>query len=184
MECILDFRICYTALSIKLQYQRRLLLELIGNKGKEISIFRNPLPKYTKMMIENVTGLETTGWKSTFMDNLKEVPIETVSDAFISMLKSLYNQLKSHPSSWPFLKPVSTAEVPDYYEVVKNPMDFKTIGDKLKFKQYSNMNDFFDDMNQIFMNCRVYNDKVTEYYECANNLEHFFHLRMRETGFL
>lgn len=30
--------------------------------------------------------------------------------------------IMSHPSAWPFLKPVDPNEVPDYYEVIKNPI--------------------------------------------------------------
>lgn len=29
--------------------------------------------------------------------------------------------------SWPFLKPVSSKQVPDYYDVVKTPIDLLTI---------------------------------------------------------
>ena len=30
--------------------------------------------------------------------------------------------LQSHKMAWPFLEPVSVEEVPEYYEVIKNPM--------------------------------------------------------------
>lgn len=35
--------------------------------------------------------------------------------------------LKKFKSSWPFHEPVSAESVPDYYTIVKEPMDMKTI---------------------------------------------------------
>ena len=184
MECILNPNISYTDLSNRLRRQRRLLTELIHRRSEEIGRKRPGIELSGEIEIDDIPGIENTGWKLTSSDNLKEMSFEKDFEKLYSVLKNIYNQLKSHPSSWPFLKPVSAADVPDYYEVVKNPMDFKTMGDKLKAKNYTSIKLFSFDMTQIFMNCRVYNDKLTEYYDCANNLEQFFHLKLREAGFL
>ncbi|KAI6648798.1 Histone acetyltransferase KAT2B-like [Oopsacas minuta] len=184
MECVLDANISYTDLSNRLRRQRRLLTELIRKRSEEIGVIQPGIEMSGEINIEDIPGIENTGWKRTSSDDLKEMSFEKDLDKLYTVLKNIYNQLKSHPSSWPFLKPVSSIDVPDYYEVVKNPMDFKTMGDKLKSKFYTNIRVFFVDMTQIFMNCRVYNDKQTEYYDCANNLEQFFHLKLREAGFL
>ena len=184
MECILDANISYTDLSNRLRRQRRLLTELIHKRSEEIGRVRPGIDLSGEIEIEAIPGIGNTGWRITSSDDLKEMSFEKDFDKLYSVLKNIYNQLKSHPSSWPFLKPVAASDVPDYYEVVKNPMDFKTIGEKLKAKYYAGIKLFSSDMTQIFMNCRVYNDKQTEYYDCANNLEQFFHLKLREAGFL
>jgi hypothetical protein len=34
--------------------------------------------------------------------------------------------------SYPFLRPVRKGDAPDYYKVIKSPMDFKTMAKKLR----------------------------------------------------
>ena len=38
----------------------------------------------------------------------------------------LLSDLQSHPGAWAFIQPVSKEDVPDYYEVIKNPMGMLT----------------------------------------------------------
>ena len=45
----------------------------------------------------------------------------------------------------------------DYPTMVKNPMDFSTIKSKLKEHKYERINEFMEDMELVFYNCRVYN---------------------------
>lgn len=42
--------------------------------------------------------------------------------------------LKAHKSSWPFLLPVDVEalDIPEYYEIIKEPMDLQTIESKIK----------------------------------------------------
>jgi len=98
--------------------------------------------------------------------------------------KSILNQVRSHGSSWPFLKPVDKSEVPDYYEHIQFPMDLKTMGDRLKKGYYISKKLFIADMTRIFVNCRTYNSQETDYYKCANNLEKFFMNKIRDSGLL
>ena len=37
-------------------------------------------------------------------------------------MERLLSDLQQHPISWAFLQPVNAEEVPDYYEVIKEPM--------------------------------------------------------------
>lgn len=47
-------------------------------------------------------------------------------------IAALLSLLDRHPSSWPFRKPVSVTEAPDYYEVVKHPVDISSMRRKNK----------------------------------------------------
>lgn len=111
-------------------------------------------------------------------------PLEESSDpeklaaSFAAVLQSV----RHHASAWPFLKPVTAAEVPDYYDHIKYPMDLKTMGERLKKGYYVTRRLFMADMARIFSNCRFYNSPETEYYRCANNLERYFQTKMRELG--
>ena len=52
--------------------------------------------------------------------------------------------------------------IPDYPTIVKNPMDFQTIRQKLKEHKYARIQDFMDDMELVFYNCRMYNGTETD----------------------
>lgn len=47
--------------------------------------------------------------------------------------------------------------VPDYFNVVKNPMDFGTIKQRLNTNYYHRMQEFLDDMQLVFDNCTKFN---------------------------
>jgi transcriptional activator SPT7 len=57
----------------------------------------------------------------------------------------------------PFLQRVSKREAPDYFNVIKNPMDIGTMIKKLKQLAYKSKKDFVDDLNLIWANCLRYN---------------------------
>jgi histone acetyltransferase len=38
------------------------------------------------------------------------------------LLRQILDDMQSETSAWPFLKPVDSAQVKDYYETIKQPM--------------------------------------------------------------
>lgn len=80
-------------------------------------------------------------------------PVITMSTIYEHIL----NEMREMPNTQPFLFPVSAKEVPDYYRVVKIPMDMQTIRDNLRNKKYHSREQFLIDVNQIVENCRLYN---------------------------
>lgn len=112
--------------------------------------------------------------------NPKDVPgltdVYYVSDApkLVTIMQDVLEKVKSHAYAWPFLEPVSREDVPDYHEIIKNPMDLSTITARLKSGIYKTKDLFTSDFRLIFDNCRTYNAESTEYYEAANILEKYF----------
>jgi len=97
--------------------------------------------------------------------------------------EALYNVLlavKRHKSAWPFLQPVETSEVPDYYDIIKHPMDLQTMEDRLNKNCYSTKKMFEKDMMIMFNSCRLYNRPDTVYYKCADVVEKFYYGKLRE----
>lgn len=92
------------------------------------------------------------------------------------ILKKLVTELMEHDSAWPFGNPV--AGVPDYYEVIKEPMDIRTLSEIVEEDRYENIGQFAKDTQKIFDNCRIYNEDGTPYTKCANKLEKFFKERL------
>ena len=95
--------------------------------------------------------------KMDLPDNSDNAP---VMEAWDLAAKRLISKLWKAPSAWIFHEPVDAdkLEIPDYYDVVKIPMDLGTIRDKLNMNQYRDgMQEFVDDVNQTFNNCIKYN---------------------------
>ncbi|XP_015374966.1 PREDICTED: nucleosome-remodeling factor subunit NURF301-like isoform X3 [Diuraphis noxia] len=89
-------------------------------------------------------------------------------------LLKLIKQIHSHKSAWPFMEPVDPHEAPDYYNVVKEPMDLNCIGKNVTDRKYKNLTEFIRDMIKVFDNCRYYNPRESQFYKCAEILEQFF----------
>ncbi|KAK7499219.1 hypothetical protein BaRGS_00009479 [Batillaria attramentaria] len=63
-------------------------------------------------------------------------------------------------AAW-FTQPVDPADAPDYYSIIKSPMDFATIRKKLEGGQYAQFDDFHADMLLVRSNCFLYNPPNT-----------------------
>ncbi|KAJ4384429.1 Transcriptional activator spt7 [Didymella sp. IMI 355093] len=66
-------------------------------------------------------------------------------------------ELKAGEHAHPFLQRVNKREAPDYYNVIKHPMDIGTMMKKLKQLQYKSKKDFVEDLMLIWSNCLKYN---------------------------
>ncbi|XP_071965223.1 uncharacterized protein [Antedon mediterranea] len=97
----------------------------------------------------------------------------------MDQLRKIVRQLQSHKMAWPFLEPVNKEDVPDYYEIIKEPMDLTTVETKLKKKKYQKLSDFTYDVGKVFDNCRFYNASDSPFYQCADILEKFFVHKMK-----
>ncbi|CBZ52027.1 Bromodomain containing protein, related [Neospora caninum Liverpool] len=88
-------------------------------------------------------------------------------------IMDILDALGKHHSAWPFLKPVSREEAPDYYDVILQPTDISTMKKKCKKKHYTTAQMFADEVQLMFKNCRQYNHQQTIYYKYANELDKF-----------
>ncbi|KAF2200546.1 hypothetical protein GQ43DRAFT_373564 [Delitschia confertaspora ATCC 74209] len=77
-------------------------------------------------------------------------------ELYESMEKVLM-ELKAGEHAHPFLQRVNKREAPDYYTVIKHPMDIGTMMKKLKQLQYKSKKEFVDDLMLIWSNCLKYN---------------------------
>jgi transcriptional activator SPT7 len=77
-------------------------------------------------------------------------------ELYESMEKVLM-ELKAGEHANPFLQRVNKREAPDYYNIIKQPMDIGTMMKKLKQLVYKSKKDFTDDLMLIWANCLKYN---------------------------
>ncbi|XP_063703456.1 bromodomain adjacent to zinc finger domain protein 1A [Culicoides brevitarsis] len=96
------------------------------------------------------------------------------------ILYTLLDQISKHSCSWPFNRPVTLKEVPDYHEIIKNPMDFAKIKSRLNMGHYKTDYDVMNDIQLVFSNCDLYNGSGSEIYSAGIELENFVNKKCKE----
>ncbi|KAJ2881943.1 Transcriptional activator spt7, partial [Coemansia asiatica] len=80
-------------------------------------------------------------------------------------LEHVLHELKSMGEvAVPFLNQVKRKDAPDYYKVIKNPMDLGAMAKNLRNEIYNNKRQFADHLQLIRDNCYTYNTEPGNYY--------------------
>ncbi|XP_072321879.1 bromodomain adjacent to zinc finger domain protein 2B isoform X21 [Eucyclogobius newberryi] len=98
----------------------------------------------------------------------------------LGLCRVLLAELERHQDAWPFLSPVNLKSVPGYKKVIKKPMDFSTIREKLVSSQYQNLETFIIDVNLVFENCEKFNEDNSDIGRAGHNMRKFFEKRWTE----
>uniref|UniRef100_A0A9J7YJR8 histone acetyltransferase n=1 Tax=Cyprinus carpio carpio TaxID=630221 RepID=A0A9J7YJR8_CYPCA len=166
-------------------FKKQIIKKLIERKQNQI---RKVYPGLTcfkegvrQIPVESIPGIRETGWRPSAKEKSKELKDP---DLLYNMLKNLLAQIKTHPDAWPFMEPVKKSEAPDYYEVIRFPIDLKTMTERLKNRYYVTKKLFIADLQRVITNCREYNPPDSEYCKCANTLEKFFYFKLKEAGLI
>ncbi|KAM9528136.1 bromodomain testis-specific protein-like isoform 3-T3 [Salvelinus alpinus] len=96
--------------------------------------------------------------------------------------KVVVKALWRHNFSWPFRTPVDAVglHIPDYYTIIKTPMDLSTIKKRLQNNYYWKAMECIEDFNKLFTNCYVYNRPGDDIVLMAQALEKIFLQRVAE----
>ncbi|CAG8463072.1 7211_t:CDS:2 [Funneliformis mosseae] len=110
---------------------------------------------------------------------------KTKKNAELNFCRSVLRELKKKthwPYAYPFYEPVDAEKlgVPDYYKVIKQPMDLTTINSKLENDQYASADEFEEDIRLMFRNCYTYNGVGSEVYNMGKTLENVFNKKWAE----
>ncbi|XP_069717839.1 bromodomain adjacent to zinc finger domain protein 2B isoform X11 [Phaenicophaeus curvirostris] len=98
----------------------------------------------------------------------------------LAMCSMILSELETHEDAWPFLLPVNLKLVPGYKKVIKKPMDFSTIRDKLSSGQYPNLEAFSLDVRLVFDNCETFNEDDSDIGRAGHNMRKYFEKKWTE----
>lgn len=86
--------------------------------------------------------------------------------------------LQTHQHGWVFNCPVDPVELglPDYFDVIKKPMDLGTVQKRLDAGHYHSIEDFKRDVNLTFENAMTYNESGTVVFDMAKELKEKFEM--------
>ncbi|XP_041638497.1 polybromo 1, like [Cheilinus undulatus] len=81
-----------------------------------------------------------------------------------------------------FMVKPSKKDYPDYYKVILEPMDLKTIEHNIRNERYSTEDSLMEDMKLMFRNARHYNEEGSQVYNDADILEKILQDKRNELG--
>jgi histone acetyltransferase len=94
------------------------------------------------------------------------------SENLHSFMNQILKELNNIDESGPFREPVDAEDVPDYYDIIKTPMDLGTMQKRVDSgKYYITLEIFLADLRQVWKNAKEYNGEDTIFAKAANNLD-------------
>uniref|UniRef100_A0A673MT31 Protein polybromo-1 n=1 Tax=Sinocyclocheilus rhinocerous TaxID=307959 RepID=A0A673MT31_9TELE len=81
-----------------------------------------------------------------------------------------------------FMVKPSKKDYPDYYQIIQDPMDLRTIENNIRTERYNNEEALMDGMKLMFRNARHYNEEGSQVYNDANILENIVKDKQKELG--
>ncbi|KAK3800671.1 hypothetical protein RRG08_003077 [Elysia crispata] len=103
--------------------------------------------------------------------------VSSESNPLSEKLQDLYESVRDYQDrsgralSTPFIKLPNKTDYPDYYEVIKKPIDMLRIQQKMSVSQYENVEDMVADFVQMFDNACKYNEPESVIYKDALTLQ-------------
>ncbi|KAK9069877.1 hypothetical protein SSX86_010273 [Deinandra increscens subsp. villosa] len=108
-------------------------------------------------------------------------PPATGTAMLMKQCDTLLNRLMKHDFGWVFNVPVDIEKlkIPDYYTVIKHPMDFGTVKKNLNSGKYVDPWGFVADVRLTFSNAMTYNPPGNDVHIMAETMSKFFEVRWK-----
>lgn len=183
----------------KSQVQRQTTPKAAGGQDKNVATLGKlpPLPRVKEENVQSTVGKTPPQTKVGEGSNSErgasgdagagsqgkiQALLKKEADLVAEELEPLVNNLSRADVNGFFQEPVTDDIAPDYASVIKEPMDFARIKDKLHKDMYpkglKGLEAVRKDVTLMFRNCMVYNPESTEYHQEAKRL-----LRHAEAAF-
>ena len=89
----------------------------------------------------------------------------------IRRAQKIVGQLRKNKNSWPFLEPVDPIAmgIPQYREIVKDPMDLKTVGNNIREGKYLTITQFYADIELMIKNSYLFNKSNPDFIKLTED---------------
>ncbi|KAL3512587.1 hypothetical protein ACH5RR_025304 [Cinchona calisaya] len=158
-----------------------------GQKKPPLETFQRPVkevhtPSGKKKAPPGRNGPRTKGAGAKRTESVKQtLPSNPNFSIMMKQCETLLNRMMEHEYGWVFNTPVDVVKlnIPDYYSVIKHPMDLGTIKGKLLSGEYSDLVGFASDVRLTFTNAMTYNSPGNYVHFMAKTLSKFFEVRWK-----
>ena len=107
---------------------------------------------------------------------ITQVEPATMYDEDKKKIIKIIDTIEKEPYSIEFQNPVDVEGLGllDYYNYIKYPMDLGTVKRKVKECKYVMVQEALNDLQQIWVNCKIYNMEGSDIYKMAESLEKLY----------
>jgi len=181
MECPLSEQVDYANLPKLIDKQRQAILERLRASSSSHIVHKSLAEVHRMPVDENgdVIGRELHICSAAQIPGL---PVDLVLPKYrytwqgtpstlAEICEKMTKALVTHQDAWPFLSPVDVSEAPDYYDVIKAPVDLAMMQRRVSLGSYRVLRQFTADVRQMCKNCRAYNGEDNIYFDCAQSMD-------------
>ncbi|CAK9865172.1 unnamed protein product [Sphagnum jensenii] len=143
--------------------KKRKFKALVGGDGVLVAETKKERPSNGELVAAASNSVAATGL-SVHVQPAQATPSKKV-------LEAVLEKLKKKDTYGVFSEPVDSSLVPDYYDVIKEPMDFGTMRRKIIKGAYVTSSLFEKDILLICSNAMRYNAPDTVYYKQARSIQ-------------
>ncbi|MBZ3882731.1 Bromodomain-containing protein 7 [Sciurus carolinensis] len=149
-------------------------------KGRKRRRVKEDKKKRDRDRVENEAEKDLQGHTPVRLDLPPEKPLtsslakqeEVEQTPLQEALNQLMRQLQRKDPSAFFSFPVTDFIAPGYSMIIKHPMDFSTMKEKIKNNDYQSIEELKDNFKLMCTNAMIYNKPETIYYKAAKKLLH------------
>jgi histone acetyltransferase len=189
MECYINPNIDYLDIPAMVSRQRKAVQEKVAALTRHDVI--NPgLPMFKngtkKIEVHEIPGVLQGGFtKEGHLAGRGALTERESNETLLGQsLQEIFTNIEKSDHSWPFMEAVRQEEVPDYYNVIKDPIDLSKIQEKLNNGIYKTKEMFLADITLMCENCKTFNPPDTIFYKTAHDLHRLCDQEMRRLGLL
>lgn len=160
----------------KLVFNKKLFDQVEENRKRALvlKVPKECLKRRRTQHTEHCDYLQKPEYKQT--NRRPTDPLVAMSVIFEDVLK----ELREAPNTQPFWAAVNPKMVPDYYNVIKNPIDIQKIRKRCQEKYYSSREEFSMDVKQMLTNSETYNGPTHPYTITARQMVELCERRLSE----
>ncbi|KAI5095905.1 bromodomain adjacent to zinc finger domain protein 2A [Silurus meridionalis] len=129
---------------------------------------------------QNMTTRQKYGSVPSGFSPSKRRRMATRNQPDLAYCEIILMEMEAHADAWPFLEPVNPRLVPGYRRIIKNPMDFLTMRERLLQGGYCTCEEFAADAQLVFNNCELFNEDTSEVGVAGHSMRRFFESRWAE----
>ncbi|XP_058889763.1 bromodomain adjacent to zinc finger domain protein 2B-like isoform X20 [Acipenser ruthenus] len=158
-------------------------LSVAGDVSEDDAASTSSTPKKGGKEPKKRKGDENTSLNQTKQESsscVKKAKTARDNAKDLALCSLILSELETHEDAWPFLHPVNLKLVSGYKKVIKKPMAFATIREKLGSSQYQNLEAFVVDVRLVFDNCETFNEDDSDIGRAGHNMRRFFEIRWTE----
>jgi hypothetical protein len=150
----------------------------VCKKRRAVCISSEPLRSSTDSEVGEINFQESEVTSNSIFEHqsFPKSMAESMNVSKTRLCGKILKKLMDHKGGWLFHKPVDPVlyGIPDYFDVIRNPMDLGTVKKKLSDKKYVMASEFAADMRLTFANAMKYNPPGNHVHAVAEQLNRIF----------